>query len=463
VSQDLRSFVVDYGRAHPDEVVRIGAPIDLEHDVMAVVLEYERRRRWPVLLFEQVRGFDIPIVANVVASRRALAFALGVSEPALAGEYARRIKERIKPVVVPDPPFRHRVLKGEAVDLTTLPVPVYFPGDAGRYLTAGMLVARDPDTGVETEGYHRFQVKGPRRLGVSLHSRRRMFEYQRRAEARSQPLPCAIVLGLHPLVSMGSLAYPPPDVGKFEVVGGLLGQPLEVAPGVVSDLQIPAAAEIVIEGEILPGVREPEGPFGEFTGYFSRRSTEHVFMATAMSLRERPWLQSIGSGRAGDHITTLGLVREAEIMNALSRTIPNVRAVHVPLSGTSSFTAYVSITQGRPGEAKHVIPIVLGVDHYLKLVIVVDDDIDVFDESDVLWAVATRMQADRDLVVIGGSLGAMLDPSADERGVTAKLGIDATRPFGQPFGEKLVMAPERMARARALIDGLGAGAPPPGR
>src|SRR5207237_515084 len=133
------------------------------------------------------------------------------------------------------------------------------------------------------------------------------------------------------------------------------------------------------------------------------------------------------------------LIREAEIMNALSRAIPNVTGVHVPLSGTSSFTAYVSIRQGRPGEAKHVIPIVLGVDHYLKLVIVVDDDIDVFDESDVLWAVATRMQSDRDLVVISGSLGAMLDPSADERGVTAKLGIDATRPFGEPFGEKLVL------------------------
>jgi len=135
--------------------------------------------------------------------------------------------------------------------------------------------------------------------------------------------------------------------------------------------------------------------------------------------------------------------------------IPNVTGVHVPLSGTSSFSAYVSITQGRPGEAKHVIPIVLGVDHYLKLVIVVDDDIDVFDESDVMWAVATRMQADRDLVTIAGSLGAMLDPSADERGVTAKLGIDATRPFGEPFGEKLVMDPAKMAWARALVDRLG--------
>src|SRR5206468_12559079 len=127
----------------------------------------------------------------------------------------------------------------------------------GRYLTAGMLVARDPETGVETEGYHRFQVTGRDRMGVSLHSRRRMFEYQRRAEAKGKPLACAVVLGLHPLVSMGSLAYPPPDVGKFEVVGGLLGEPLRIAPCATLDLHVPATAEIVIEGEILPARVSP--------------------------------------------------------------------------------------------------------------------------------------------------------------------------------------------------------------
>jgi UbiD family decarboxylase len=453
-AQDLRSFVDAYAATHPGEVVRITEPVGLEHDVMAVVLEYERRRRHPILLFDSVQGSDIPIVCNVVASRRALAFALSVPEGRLAAEYGRRLKEPIKPVVRVDAPFHRQVRRGPEVDLGHLPIPTYFPGDAGRYFTAGMLVARDPDTGVETEGYHRFQLKGPDRLGVSLHSRRRMFEYQRRAEAKARALPCAIALGLHPLVSMGSLAYPPAEIGKFEVVGGLFGEPLEIAPCTAIDLHVPAAAEIVIEGEILPGVREPEGPFGEFTGYFSRRSTQHVFVAKALAMRERPWFQSIGSGRAGDHITTLGLIREAEIANALARAIPNVAAVHVPLSGTSSFTAYVAIRQTRPGEAKHVIPLVLGVDHYVKLVVVVDDDVDVFDEADVLWAVATRMQADRDLVVVSGSLGALLDPSADERGVTAKLGIDATRPFGEPFAEKLVMAPEKLSWARALIDRL---------
>src|SRR3989338_2595612 len=248
MSQDLRSFVAAYERTHPGEVVRIAKPVSTDYDVMALVLEYERRRRWPVLLFEQVRGHDIPIVANVLASRKALAFALGASERDLAREYARRITERRKPVVVPDPPFHRRVLRGDEVDLGRLPIPRYFPGDAGRYLTAGMLVARDPDTGVETEGYHRFQVTGRDRMGVSLHSRRRMFEYQRRAEARGQALPRAVVLGPHPPLSMGSLAYPPADVGKFEAVGGLFGEPLEVAPCATLDLSVPPAAAPVKNG-----------------------------------------------------------------------------------------------------------------------------------------------------------------------------------------------------------------------
>jgi UbiD family decarboxylase len=236
---------------------------------------------------------------------------------------------------------------------------------------------------------------------------------------------------------MGSLSYPPPDVGKFDVIGGLFGEPMRVAPCLTADLNVPATAEIVIEGEILSGVREPEGPFGEFTGYFSRRSTEHVFEAKAITMRERPWFQSIGSGRAGDHITTLGLIREAEILNAVTRVIPNVTGVHVPLSGTSSFTAYVSIQQVRPGEAKHVIPIVLGVDHYLKLVVVVDDDIDVFDDGDVMWAVGTRFDAARDLLVIprwsgpGGLLPVGWDFHPDgsktPRMITAVI-VDATKP-----------------------------------
>jgi UbiD family decarboxylase len=341
------------------------------------------------------------------------------------------------------------------VNLGALPIPTYFPGDGGPYLTAGLLVARDPVTGVATAGFHRFQVKAGNRLAVSLHSRRRAYEYQRRAEAAGKNLECAIAIGLHPAVGMGSLSYPAPELSKFDVGGGLFGEPMQLRRCESIDVEVPAWAEIVIEGEILAGVHEAEGPFGEFTGYFSRRSTNNVFAVRAIVLREEAWFQSIASGRAPDHILPLGVLREAEIRNAVRRVIPHVKAVHVPMSGGASFTAYVSIVQTRPGEAKHAISVILGVDHYLKLVVVVDEDIDVFDESDVLWAMATRVQADRDLVVISGSLGAILDPSATPEGLTSKLGIDATRPFGEAGAEKLVMGPQQLAWARSLVESLG--------
>ncbi|MBI2880752.1 MAG: UbiD family decarboxylase [Candidatus Tectomicrobia bacterium] len=452
MKQDLRSFVREFEEEFPEDVIRVSEPVGLEYDIMALVLEYERRRRFPIFLFENVRGHEIPVVCNVVAGRRSLAKALRVTEAELSEEYSRRLKHYIDPHVVDDPPFRGIVRTGEDADLGLLPVPTYFPGDAGPYLTAGMAVARHPDTGVVTEGFHRFQIKGPRKMGCSLHSRRRMFDYQRLYEERGENMPAAVCLGLHPIVAMGSLSYPPPEVSKFQACGGLFGEPMEVARCSTLDLRVPAWSEIVIEGEFLAGVREPEGPFGEFTGYFSQRSTQHVFQVKALSMRKDAWFQSIASGRAGDHLTTVGVLREVEVKSALRKTIPGVKDVHFPISGCTAFTAFISLRQTRPGEAKQAIAIALGVDHYLKFVVVVDDDVDVFDESDVLWAMATRVQADRDLVVIGGSLGALLDPSASEQGVTAKLGVDATKPIGDPFAERLAMDAGKMAWARGWVD-----------
>jgi UbiD family decarboxylase len=169
MSQSVRDFVAAYEKSSPSEVVRVTEPVSLEYEVMALVLEYERRRQFPILLLEHVRGSEMPIVCNVVASRRALAFALGVPESALAVEYARRIKDTIKPVVVGDAPFRHACVTGRELDLARLPIPTYFPGDAGD-LTMG-ISRGGPETPVETEGYHCFS-KGPDRLGVSPHSAR---------------------------------------------------------------------------------------------------------------------------------------------------------------------------------------------------------------------------------------------------------------------------------------------------
>ena len=429
--QDLRSFVEAYGRAFPSEVVRVTEPVTTDYDVMALVLEYERRRRFPILLLERVQGSDIPIVCNVVASRRALAFALGTPEAGLALEYARRIKDPIKPVVVADPPFRRHVVTGRDLDLARLPIPTYFPGDAGRYLTAGLLVARDPETGVETEGYHRFQVKGRDRMGVSLHSRRRMFEYQRRAEALKQPLPCAIVLGVHPLVSMGSLAYPPPDLGKFEVVGGLFGAPLEVAPCATIDLQVPAAAEIVIEGEILPGVREPEGPFGEVAGTYGLQGNRHVFEVSAITMRRDAMYQTALTGMptTDNHVQGWPAICES-IKRMAQQACPEVVDVHAI---GPYYIAIVSIRKRLVHEARNVILSVLGPTAgapQAKYCIVVDPDVNVRDINQVLWALYTRVQPDQDALIFPPMIGAPLDPSAPVHRHSSKMGFDATVPLG---------------------------------
>jgi UbiD family decarboxylase len=435
-------------------VLYVKEKITLDRDIQAILLEFEKRRQFPIIVFENVENSDIPVICNVYGSRRAFAHALEVNEADMPEEYAKRLNDFIEPVLVDKPLFKQKVLVGEEADLNKLPIPTFYPGDVGPYVTAGLLVAKDPDTGVETAGYHRLQLQDSNKFGVSLHSRRRMFEYYRRAEAKGKSLDCSIVIGLHPILGMSALSYPPPDISKWHVAGGLFREPLQLAYCSTNDLKVPAWAEIVIEGEILPEVREPEGPFGEFTGYFSRRSTQNVFKVNAISMREQPWFQAIGSGRVPDHIMPLGVLREAEVRKAVSRVIPNVKAVHVPPSGAGSFTAYVSMKQTRPGEARHAIPIVLGVDHYLKLVVIVDDDIDVFDDSDVLWAIATRAQADKDLIVIPDSMGAILDPSATPKGLTAKMGIDATKPFGEEFGERLRMSPEKEAWAQEFVDRL---------
>ncbi|MDP6086839.1 MAG: UbiD family decarboxylase [Nitrospinota bacterium] len=454
MNQDLRSFIQAFEQEFPEELIRVSEPVDLEFDIMALVLEYERRGQSPILFFDNIKGHQVPIICNLVAGRRSLAKALETPEHRLAEEFSGRLKEYIDPALVEDPPFRQVVLTGEDADLARLPIPTYFPGDAGPYLTAGMLVAQHPDTGVVTEGYHRFQVKGPRKMGCSLHSRRRMFEYLRLYEERGENMPAAVCLGLHPVVAMGSLSYPPPEISKFQAVGGLFGEPMEIAKCATLDLHVPAWSEIVIEGEFLAGARETEGPFGEFTGYFSARSTENVFQVNAISMREDAWFQSIASGMAGDHLTTVGCLREMEVRNALRKSIPGVKDVQIPNSGCAAFTAFISMRQTRPGEAKHAISIALGVDHYLKFVVIVDDDVDVFNDSDVIWAMTTRVQADRDLVIIPGALGAILDPSASEQGVTAKLGVDATKPTDDPFAERLRMDAEKMAWARDLAERL---------
>jgi len=292
---------------------------------------------------------------------------------------------------------------------------------------------------------------------VSLHSRRRMYEFHRRAEARGEPLTAVVTLGVHPIHYMGSMAFHyPPNVRKYEIIGALFGEPYRVAPCGPAELDVPEGAEIVIAGKILNDVREPEGPFSEFTGYASYRSTENVFVAERLYMRRDAIFHSIASGTASDHILISCVAREAEILNSLRRNLPNVIAVHVPTVTCGALMAIVQMKKTAEGQPQQAIMAAFGTETYCKIVVVVDEDVDIFNLADVMWAVATRTRADRDLVFIHRAMGAILDPTSDPVDNTVtKIGVDATKPDGADFAERLTIADDQRARVRNILSVAG--------
>jgi 2,5-furandicarboxylate decarboxylase 1 len=456
-SQSLRGFLRLVETQYPDELLRIRQPIDLRFDSTALVFELDQAGKSPVVVFENVSGSDMQLVTNVAGNRKLLAACLGVDPGNLPPAFRERCQKYIPCETVDRGAWEDVVIEGDDVDLTKLPVPLQFSVDAAPYITAGQIVARDPVTGIDTTGFHRLMLKGKNRLGVSLHSRRRLYEFHRRAEERGESLPAVITLGVHPLHYMGSMVYAyPPQVRKFEIIGGLFGEPYRLARCGVNDLEVPAAAEIIIEGEILANVHEPEGPFGEFTGYASYRSTQNVFVAHRIRMRRDAMLHSVTSGMSRDHILVSCITREGEILNALKRNLPNVRAVHVPHTTCGAFMAFVSMKKIAEGEPQMAIMAALGTELYTKYVIVVDDDVDIFNINDVMWAVATRVRAEKDITFIPGAKGAILDPTSDPETFTlTKMGIDATRPTGRDFAERLTISDDHRARARSILEAAG--------
>lgn len=456
-TQSLRGFLKMVEADYPEEFLRIKEKVEPNFEMTSIVFELDRVGKSPVILLEKVNGFDIPIVTNVAANRRLLAACLGVETEQLPTAFRERCQKYIPCERVSEAAWNEVVIEGDDLDLTKLPIPLQFSVDGAPYITAGQISARDPISGVDTTGFHRLMLKGKNKMGVSLHSRRRMYEFHRRAEERGHSLPAAITIGTHPLHYMGSMVYAyPPNVRKFEIIGGLFGEPYRVAYCGVSELEVPAGAEIVIEGEILAGVREPEGPFSEFTGYASYRSTQNIFVAHRIRMRADAMYQAVTSGMSKDHILVSCVTREGEILNALRRNLPNVRNVHVPHTTCGAFVVFISMKKTAEGEPQMAVMATLGTELYTKYVIVVDDDVDIFDINDVMWAVATRVRAEKDIFFIPGAKAAILDPTSDPESFTVtKMGIDATRPTGRDFAERLVISDEQRARARKLLHAAG--------
>jgi 2,5-furandicarboxylate decarboxylase 1 len=449
----LRTFLADLEKGGSTEFLRIKEPVALDYEISAIAMEMDRRKRTPVLFFEKVQNTHFPMLANLFASRANFAAALGIGEDVLIEELARRNDQVIEPVLCNNAPVHEVVHKHEDADLGKLPIMLHFAQDGGRYITNAIVIAKDPDTGVRNASFHRMQVKGPRRLGTSLHSRRHLWNYVERNDAKGQPTPILIVIGAHPLFTFGGLWKGPINVDEYAIVGGLMGRGLEIVPALTVPLEAPAHAEIVIEGHILPNVREPEGPFAEFTGYASERSTEQAIEVTAITYRRDAIYHDITPGISEEHTLMLAVPQEARLLRTLRQHYQNVTKVAYPKSGTCRFHAYIAMKNSAPGQAKNAAAVALGDDLSLKLVVVVDDDVDVHDDSDVLWAMCTRMQADEDISVIRNAMGAILDPS-NNNGLTSKMIIDATKPKGR-FPQRHTFPAEAVVRAQEIVGRIG--------
>ena len=422
MAQDVRSFLDEIKRRWPDDLQVISRPVDPAYEITALVVKLERQaRRRPVLLFENVRGSRFPVLTNLHASRSRLAAAIGARPDAMLATYLRAMEHPIAPRVVATGPVKDVVVTGEHVNLYDLPQIVHHEGDAGPYVTAAISFARDPATETWNCAYNRLMIQGRDTTSIHLTLGKHLWEFHQAAEARGQALPVALVVGVHPAIALGALAIGSIDEDERGIMGALLGEPLELVRAETSDVLVPAHAELVIEAEILPGARTPEGPFGEFTGYSLGERAREVVRVRAITHRRDALFQDISVAHL-DHLLLSTVPMEANLYRAVRAMVPSVRAVRVP----APFTCYVSLEQRLPGQAKNAIMAVLGADLYMKRVVVVDHDVDVFDDRQVAWALATRCQPDRDITVITHARGSDLDPSTREDGYTAKWGVDAT-------------------------------------
>jgi 2,5-furandicarboxylate decarboxylase 1 len=365
------------------------------------------------------------VVANLFCERGWIADALGVPVEKLLSNFQNAVRHPLPWVEVAAAPAQDVV--HEKVDLLKqLPIPKHNEHDSGPYITAALLIARNPKTGVQNVSIHRCQVSGPDRIGVLLLPRHTL-HYFRMAEEAGEGLEIALVIGVHPACILASQAIAALDSDEMEIAGALLGRPVEMVKCRTNRVRVPAHAEIVIEGRILPKVREPEGPFGEFPQYYGPRADREVIQVDAITRRKNAIFHTIVGGGV-EHLLLGGIPREATLLEHLQRSFPSVRDVRLTRGGTCRYHLVVKIDKKSQGEPKNIIMGAFGGHYDIKQVVVVDMDVNIDDETEIEWAVATRFQADRDLVIVSGAQGSKLDPSSDN-GISAKMGIDATKPL----------------------------------
>jgi len=403
----------------------------------------------PILLFEKVKGSDRKVVANVCGTRKRICRALDVGPDGLCEKLIKAWHSPRKAKVVEN----GAVNEVKVVDLSNIPILTHFEKDAAPYITSAVVHAKSVDGGIENVSVHRLQVLDENHLAIRLVPRH-LFRLWRMAKEAGEDLDVAISIGVHPAVLLAASSPLPFGVCEFDVANALMGGGLRLIECENVGACAPADAELVLEGRISAVQEVVEGPFVDVTGTYDVQRKQPVVTVVGIMRREDyvyPGLLPSGA----EHRLLMGVPHEVLIWEAVSKVVPRVHAVNLSAGGCGWLHAVISVEKQLDGDGKNVLLAAFAAHPSLKHAVVVDPDIDVFDVSSVEWAIATRFQAGKDLIVVNNVRGSTLDSSADqETGSTTKVGVDATRPFAKPR-EKFERAKIPVAKkTETLVRGL---------
>ena len=484
--RDLREFIAALEKQ--GELRHVRAPISPVLE-MTEICDRVLRQGGPAIVFDQPRGFDMPVLGNLFGTPKRVALAMGresTDELREVGKLLAFLKEPEPPQGVRDAFGKLPLLKqalwdmapknvsgaacqeiaweGDEVDLARLPVQTCWPGDAGPLITWGLTVTRGPRKQRQNLGIYRQQVIARNKVIMRwLAHRGGALDFRDHCEAfPQQPFPVAVALGADPATILGAVTPVPDTLSEYQFAGLLRGSRTELAKCIGSDLRVPAYAEIVLEGVIHPGETEVEGPFGDITGYYNEQETFPVLTVERMTMRRQPIYHSTYTGKPPDEPSVLGVALNEVFVPLLQKQFPEIVDFYLPPEGCSYRVAVVSMRKQYPGHPKRVM---FGVWSFLrqfmytKFIIVVDEDVHVRDWEDVIWALSTRTDAARDLLVVENTPIDYLDFASPVAGLGSKWAIDATNKWpgetSRQWGTPITMDQEVKARVDAMWNELG--------
>lgn len=406
-----------------DELLICQKEVNPEYELGAVLKHFNNKKP---IMFNRVKDSSVQTVGGLYGDRNILYDLLHINHENRLFNFMDAIANPTPYKVLTEGPIKENITTRN-IDLAKIfPIPKFQEKDSSSFITAGVLVVKDPETGRHFTSIRRFQINGGNQLSALIASPKLTNDFLE-LEKQNKPLEVAIILGYDaPFLMASQVSSATYGVDKYEIDSAIRGKPLELVKCESVDILVPAFCEIVLEGRLVPGKREIEGPFGELMGYYGAAAPHPIIEVDAIMHRDSPIFQVAFPCRE-EHVSN-GLIREVELYNQLKNQV-NVIDVNVTEGGGYRFNAFISIDKQNKGDGKSGILAALGSNKDLKQVVIVDNDVDIFDVQDIEWAITTRSQASRDLVVIPEALGSSLEPSHDLRGVTDKVGIDATKPL----------------------------------